>query len=195
MQVLGSSIVLAGGVVIGTLSVVQDLPGRSGLVRVGALSIAYITSTFTAAMILGWEVIEDWIDDDFMARAMAVSWILTAFSATSTPIVSRLATAETRRRERMGEQSKNFGLSGVRLVCPNCSTEVIAPPGESACPKCNLGFNIVVSEIECACGYNLMGIADAACPECGSTSNAGRTRAKRYIEPRAADEGAAPTSQ
>lgn len=181
--VLPACFITAGGVAIGSLALVQDLPGRWAWARTIALAITYTTTAFTAASFAFSDMFEDQFGYDFLPRVLAAAWILTAFSATCTPIVSRLATAERRRIEALGRKSTGFADAHVKLVCPNCAAQVVVPQGESACPRCNLGFSITLNELVCACGYDLLGLTGQPCPECGSTDNAGRARAARLIAP------------
>jgi hypothetical protein len=64
--------------------------------------------------------------------------------------------------------AKASDLAAIAVTCPRCRSLVNVPPGASACPECQLRFQIQVEEPRCVgCGQWLNGLTADRCPECG----------------------------
>jgi len=58
----------------------------------------------------------------------------------------------------------------MAITCPRCRHARTAPIGPSACPECQLRFNLALEEPACsACGYLLYMCKSDHCPECGAS--------------------------
>lgn len=103
------------------------------------------------------------LDEDWVGRGMGALGILVVMGSAITPIVWKM---QSLRRRAHATPSLRKGFT-IRLACPRCGMEQAVAVGEGKCARCKLEIRVEVEEPRCVCGYELLGLKGARCPECG----------------------------
>ena len=142
------------------------LPRLDGLwaavMRRGTIVVSAMLAATIVFMIWWWDWIDNYVDDELIARGMGVMGILTACGTVITPIVWKVQAVH-----RVGSVDSIPSRLRIDIKCPRCKTQQQLRTGPAKCAKCGLRITVQVEEPRCTCGYQLYRLESERCPECG----------------------------
>lgn len=134
----------------------------AGFVRKATIIVSIALACTLIFMYWWFEWIDNYIDDELIARGMGVMGILTACGTVITPIVWKVQAVH-----RVGSVDSIPSRLRIDIKCPRCKTQQQLRTGPAKCAKCGLRITVQVEEPRCACGYQLYRLESERCPECG----------------------------
>ncbi len=150
----------------GLLLLAQLESPRTRLVRTVTIAVSILLAAYSVTLILSYDLLEKFIDDDTLFRGLGVLIILAACGTVITPILWKM------QRVRHGGDGAVPVVAGITLVCPRCRKQQMLPTGPARCGTCGLQIRIEVEDPRCECGYVLHGLDSDRCPECGKSITA-----------------------
>ena len=141
---------------LGMLSLLRLDQAWPRRVRAATLIVAGILLLFGTTC-LWLEVDEEWV-----ARTIAVMAILVGSGTLLTPIIALLETLQRR-----GSRESVASDLTLKVECPRCGSSEVIAAGAGRCESCGLRMTIEIEEPRCACGYLLFRLSGDRCPECG----------------------------
>ena len=107
-------------------------------------------------------------DSELPQRLSAASAIVAGCGTLALAVLARL------NRRVLPAGTPLSDLRDVTIVCPLCGKKQALALGGARCAGCNLIISVRVDEPRCAaCGYSLLMLRSAVCPECGAPVPAG----------------------
>lgn len=134
------------------------VPARLRALRIGVIPMVMIGASLVTAGVVN----NQFWDEDFFRRLTLVFCILSVCGVTINAVLARLY------RQPPAFTGDRTSIN-LELRCPKCREELLQPSGSSGCPHCATRFEIRVLPSQClTCGYDLRGLPEPNCPECGA---------------------------
>jgi hypothetical protein len=101
--------------------------------------------------------------DNILPRLAAACGIVAGCGTLALIILARL------NRKFIVPPNAMTGVSDITLFCPICRKKQTVPLNGAACDECRVLIHVRVEEPKCEkCGYSLLMLKSAVCPECGT---------------------------
>jgi hypothetical protein len=171
-QLIGTAMVLAGALCLGSLVIAPRLNLLGRLLQIGT-----VLSLLGAGACIAVIIWADYTTSRSLEQAFPISLVLTVAGMLSVFAVHRFFGIKA--RDMLGAMRGT-----IFLKCPRCLKEQDLAFGESACAGCKLRISIEVEEPRCPkCGYNLNQLTRPICPECGENLSGEAPAARVEITP------------
>jgi rRNA maturation protein Nop10 len=164
--VLDDDIVVRGAAIATTFSLAVAHIGVVTMLRARQPTRAAQVVAATGSTIIAIGIAYGILADDMpepLGRLLGALGIV-ATTATAISFIALKAVPSQRLRPLRPSTRPRFTL---RVRCPRCGGEHDLPLGTAHCPGCDLAITTRIDEPHCPCGYAILGLDRADCPECG----------------------------